>query len=84
MQEYGLGVLPSVTEMKKYPKLRMTDYYLRRAEQDLDRMELSMMIMQKRRKELQTQLGIRPDEGEGVRRIYPAMKKFRPPPELEY
>lgn len=82
MKQYGLGVLPSVVEMKKYPKLRMTDYYLRKAEQDLDKMELNMMNLQKERKELQMKLGMRPDEGEGVRRVYPALKKFRPPPGL--
>ena len=78
MQEYGLGVLPSVVEMRKYPKLKLTDYYLQTAEKDLDRMEVSMLMMQRRRKELMTGLGMREGEEEGVRRIYPAMKKYRP------
>jgi len=80
MQEYGLTLLPSVVEMSRYPKLKMTDHYLRKAEQDLDRMELSMLNLQRRRKELQTKLGVRAEEGGEVRRVYPAMKKFRPPP----
>lgn len=80
MQEYGIGVLPSVVEMRKYPMLRTTCRYLDVAEKDLDRMELSMLNLQRRRKELQIQLGIRVDEGE-PRRVYPAMKKFIEPPE---
>lgn len=80
MREYGLTVLPSVVEMAKYPKLRATDYYLRKGEESLDRMEVSMLNLQKRRKELQTRLGMRVEEEE-VRRVYPALKKFREPPE---
>lgn len=83
MKEYGLGVLPSVVELSKYPKLKTTDYYLRKAEKDLDRMEVSMLNLQRRRKELQVKLGIRAEESE-VRRVYPAMKKFIPPTERRY
>lgn len=82
MQEYKLGVLPSIVEMGKYPKLRMTDFYLNKAEKDLDRMEISMLNLRRRRKELQVKLGLRVEEGEEVRRVYPAMKKFKPPPGL--
>ena len=84
MQEYGLGVLPSVVEMRKYPKLKATDYYLAKGEKDLDRMEVSMMFLRKKRKDMQIALGIRPEEGEDVRRVYPATKKFIPPTERRY
>lgn len=84
MREYGLTILPSVVEMKKYPKLKTTDYYLKKAEQDLDRMEVSMLSLQRRRKELQIKLGIRPGEEESVRRVYPAMKKFIEPIRREF
>lgn len=83
MQEYGLTVLPSVVEMKKYPKLSRTDYLLRKAEQGLDRMEVSMISLQRRRKELQVGLGVRAEEEE-VRRVYPAMKKFVEPRRREF
>lgn len=84
MHEYGLSVLPSVVEMKKYPKLRATDYYLRKAEGNVDRMEVKMLNLRKKRKELQMRLGIIPHEEEEVRRVYPATKKFQPPLERRY
>lgn len=84
MQEYGLGVLPSIVEMRKYPKLRTTDYYLAKAEKDLDRMEISLLNLQRRRKELQTKLGMRKEEEGEKRRIYTAMKKYEPPTERGY
>lgn len=74
MIEYGLGIMPSVVELKKYPKLRATHYQLVTAEKDLDRMELSLMFKQRRRKELQMKLGIRAEESE-ARKVYPATKK---------
>ena len=83
MHEYGLTVLPSVVEMGKHPKLKTTDYYLRKAEKDLDRIELSMMYLQKRRKELQVKLGMRVEESE-MRKAYPAMKKFIEPTGREF
>jgi len=83
MHEYKLITLPSIVELKRYPKLRLTIYYLAKAEKDLDRMEVSMLNLQRRRKELQMKLGMRAEEGE-VRRIYPAMKKYVPPMERRY
>ena len=84
MREYGFGVMPSLVEMKKYPKLKNIEYFLIKSEKDLDRMELRMTLLQKRRKELQTMLHLRIDEEEEARITYPAMKKFIPPPERRF
>ena len=83
MKEYGLGVLPPIVQLNKYPKLKATDRMLTIAEKDLDRMELRMMLLQKKRKELQVQLKMKM-EAQPPRRVYPAMKKFKPPPGMEY
>lgn len=84
MREYHLIVEPSVVEMKRYPRLRLTDHYLRKAEEGLDKMEVRMLLLQKRRKDLQVRLGLRVDEGESTRRMYPTTKKFVPPPAREF
>lgn len=82
MKEYGVYVLPSEAEMRtKYRKLYFTDKYLRVSERELDKMELNMMRLQKRRKELRAVLGMRAEE-EPKHVRYPAMKKFKPPPGL--
>lgn len=83
MREYKLYVMPSVTELIKYPKLRATELLLRNAEKNYDRMELSMMFLRKKRKELQVKLGVRAEE-EGPRRTYTVMKKFREPMRREF
>ena len=79
MQEYGLSIRPSIVEMKKYPKLRNTDHVLSQAVKKLDGMEVGLMNLQRKRRELQTRLHVRPDEEEGPRRAYPAMKQYVEP-----
>jgi hypothetical protein len=78
MKQYGLTVLPPTAEMKKYPHLAATDRVLRKAEEELQRMELNLLLKQKRRKELMQKLGMREEEIP-PRKVYPALKKFREP-----
>jgi len=83
MQKYGYIVVPSVSEMSKHPDLKMTEYFLRKSEKDLERMEVRMTLLQKQRKDLQVGMGIREKEPE-PHRTYTAMKKFVPPTERRY
>jgi len=78
MHDLKVTLLPSEVEMKrKYPKLYYSDRYLRDYEKQLDRMEVRMMLLKKRRKDLSIKLGLR--EGEDVERTrYAAMKKWKP------
>lgn len=59
MREYGITIIPSVAEMRqKYPKLYFAEQYLSSTEKNLDRVELNMMLKQKRRKQLRGMLGM--------------------------
>jgi hypothetical protein len=78
MKEYKLYVLPSVVEMIKYPKLKTTDYYLRTAEANLDKMEVKMINMQLRRKQLLQKLGIVGEEAP-MPQHYTAPKRYKRP-----
>ena len=62
MHDYGFTVQPSIVEMKKYPLLRTTDFYLKTGEDKLDKMEVKMLNMQKRRSTLRVVLGLKPEE----------------------
>ncbi|MCJ7760626.1 hypothetical protein MUP59_05730 [Candidatus Bathyarchaeota archaeon] len=74
MRQYGLYVLPSMVELNKYPQLRSVNHLLTQGEKNYDRMELSMMFLQKRRKDKQIQLGLRNAEAER-KKTYTVMKK---------
>lgn len=63
MKKYSLTVTPPEAQMReKYRDLYFTQRYLKLNEQELDRMETRMLLMMKRRKELQVMLGMRPEE----------------------
>jgi len=78
MKEYGIGVSPSLVELKKYPLLRNTEMRLKWEEQELDKIELRDTLLKNQRKELETQLG-RMAKEEEPRRQYPSMRKFQEP-----
>jgi hypothetical protein len=81
MQEYGITVTPPLAVLKRdFPQLYSTEKYLKSAQEDLDKLETRLTLSYKRRKELQIQLGIRPDEIP-TRKSYTVMKKFNPPTE---
>ena len=82
MKKYGIGVLPSLTELKRqHHDLYVTELYLSKLEPDLDRMETRMMLMKKRRREIWQKLGISGVEEQYERPHiqYTQTSKFRPP-----
>lgn len=63
MKQYGLSVYPPLTEMKtKYHSLYRTEQSLTDAEKELDGVELRIILLGKRRKELETALGRRHED----------------------
>lgn len=79
MKEYRLSVIPSETEMKqRYSRLYLTEKYLAANEKRLGELEVRLIRKQKRRKELQQMLGIRPEEEE-KRQVYPYIRPRVPP-----
>ncbi len=63
MHDKGLTVMPSTSELKAhYASLYLTEQYTTRSEKSLDGAELRLMLLKKRRKELQIALGIRMEE----------------------
>jgi hypothetical protein len=77
--KYGYQYVPPLVELKKHRDLRASLFNLEDYEKELARMETSMTLMQKRKKELAQKLGYREYEIE-PRPHYTAMKKFTPPP----
>ncbi len=84
MKKYGLTVMPSVTELRKYPDLRATERDLRIAEVEVARLEINRLVKMKRIKELEAALGIGTKQELEEMNIpphhsYTAYKKFSPP-----
>lgn len=80
LRKYGYTYVPPLVELNKHKDLRNSLLILENNEKELDRMETSMTLKQKRLKELAQKLGYRDYEVE-PRPHYPAMKKFIPPEE---
>ncbi len=79
LHRYGYQYVPPLVELNKHKDLRASLLNLETNEKELARMETSMTLLQKRRKELAQKLGYKEYEAE-PRPHYTAMKKFTPPP----
>ena len=77
MLDNHLTILPSISELRKYPALRITILYLATAERDLDKMEVKLTLMQKRRKELKIALHLKADE-QPMPTHYQTSKGYKP------
>ncbi len=75
MKQYGLIVTPPIVQMAKYPQLSAVERNLKKAEEQLARLEIKDMNLRRRRNELERALGIKAEEPE--RHVqYAATKKF--------
>lgn len=79
MMEYGITVTPALAPLKNlYPKLYHTEMNLKKAEEELAKIEVRDLLLKKRRKELRFALGIGPVAEAPPHIQYTAMKKFVP------